>query len=675
MDITFDNKAPSIVIDIPQYKNGYIDILSKGAQIRCITEITQDNIQYCKKLIDIVSELRHLDGMKGGIAINENEYMATTVLQESHPLTEVIYSNVKEVVEQGQYIFESFWKNATPAKKKIKDIEEGVESVKTEILVNQGEIKKAVTDLALRSNAMFICTTIGGIKLIYDNFFDTYKQVLKKYRNGEHKGVSWITSINHITDIELLKVFLDLGVKIRHVKNIPFHSFALSNKTLNSTLETMQEGEMVKNLLNSNDRLYLEHYNTIFNELWKSGIEAKDRIKDIEEGNFINVEVIPNPNESIKTLFQLTQSAANEILILLSSSKGLLRTERAGCFNLLNKLASNGIKVRILYPSGLSLNSISKEKIEQKYNRIDFKNLQSTMHIGIEIITVDKEKSMIFEIKDDTKENLIDALGMALYIEGKSTALSYATVFDSLWKQTEMYRQLQVHDLMQKDFINIAAHELRTPIQPILGLTEIAKNKTMDGEQKELLDIVISNAKKLKKITDDILDISKIETNSLDLNKEKFNLNDMVVDVVDEYIKGLNHKNIEFKYFFCSEHYLYSDKSRISQVVSNLINNSIKFIDAKRGGVITITMETKEFKGNNNDNKCIIVNIKDSGIGIDKEIMPRLFTKFQTTSFQGMGLGLYICKRIIEAHGGTIWATNNQGEEGATFSFELPATD
>ena len=232
--------------------------------IQCITEITKDNLQYCKRLMEIVTELRHMDGMKGGIAINENEYMATTVLQESQPLTEVIYSNVKEVVDQGQYVFDTFWKNATPSKKKIKDIEEGLESAKTEVLENQDEIRKAVTDLALKSNHICICTTIGGIKLIYDNLFDAYKEVLKKYRNGEHKGIRLVTSINHSKDIEIVKLFSKLGIKIRHVKDIPFHSFALSDKMLNYTPEMLKEVKMVTNLLNSNYIIYFDHYDTIF---------------------------------------------------------------------------------------------------------------------------------------------------------------------------------------------------------------------------------------------------------------------------------------------------------------------------------------------------------------------------------------------------------------------------
>ncbi|MBA3977550.1 MAG: HAMP domain-containing histidine kinase [Nitrosopumilus sp.] len=671
MDITFDYNAPSIVIDIPQYTNGYKDILRKGAKIRCITEITKDNIQYCKKLMDLVSELRHMDSMKGGIAINESEYMATTVLQESQPLTEVIYSNVKEVVDQGQYIFDTFWRNAVSAKKKIRDIEEGFDSVKTEVLENQNEIKKAVIDLALKSNDICICTTIGGIKLIYDNFLDTYKEVFKKHRNGEHKGVRWITSINHLTDIELVRLFLKEGVKIRHVKSIPFHSFALSDKMLNSTVEMMKEGGMISSLLNSNDRLYLGHYNTMFKELWITGIDAKERIKDIEESNFINIDIIPNPSESLKFVFQIAQSASKEILVLLSSTKGFLRTENSGGLNSLNQMASNGIKVRVLIPSD-SANWDGVNPIKSNYHHIEFKSLQVSMQFKIGIIIVDKEKSIIFEIRDDTKDNFMESLGLALHIEGKSTALSYATVFDSLWKQAEMYQQLQTHDLMRKEFINIAAHELRTPIQPILGLTELVMKRTKDNEQKELLGIVISNANRLKKLSEDILDVTKIESNSLDLNKEKFHFKDIVVDIVSIYRKCLNQKNIEFKYFISDEDFLYADKNRITQVISNLVSNSIKYTGKEAHNVISITVETKETKSNSNGNKTIIISVKDNGVGIDKNTFPKLFSKFQTTSFQGIGLGLYICKSIIEAHGGTMSAKNNEDGKGATFSFSLP---
>ena len=128
MDIYFDNRAPSIVINIDEYSNGYREIKRRGGKIRLITEITSENINYCKQLISLVDELRHVDGIKGGLAVSETEFMATTILEEATPLTQVIYSNVKELVEQGQYIFDTLWANsaAIPARQRIKEIEHGV---------------------------------------------------------------------------------------------------------------------------------------------------------------------------------------------------------------------------------------------------------------------------------------------------------------------------------------------------------------------------------------------------------------------------------------------------------------------------------------------------------------------------------------------------------------------
>ena len=126
MDICFDAKGPSIVIKVDAYRNGYADIRKRGARIRAFTEITKDNVGYCRELMKIVDELRHLDGMKGGIAVSESEYMATTVLQEAKPLAQVIYSNVPEAVEQGRYVFEAMWSNAMSAEQRIKEIEEGI---------------------------------------------------------------------------------------------------------------------------------------------------------------------------------------------------------------------------------------------------------------------------------------------------------------------------------------------------------------------------------------------------------------------------------------------------------------------------------------------------------------------------------------------------------------------
>jgi signal transduction histidine kinase len=240
-----------------------------------------------------------------------------------------------------------------------------------------------------------------------------------------------------------------------------------------------------------------------------------------------------------------------------------------------------------------------------------------------------------------------------------------------------MYEQLTIQSKMQKEFIDVAAHELRTPIQPILGLTgilrsNISRDRTSAAKQDELLDIIMRNARRLQRLADDILDVTKIESESLNLKKELFNLNDVITNGIDDIITNIakSHQTDLTKLVYqpC-DIFLEADKSRITQVISNILDNAVKFSKANVNkedevGMININAERVDDQA--------IVSIKDTGTGVDPEIMPRLFTKFASKSFQGTGLGLYICKSIVEAHGGKIWAENNTDGKGATFALSLP---
>jgi signal transduction histidine kinase len=215
---------------------------------------------------------------------------------------------------------------------------------------------------------------------------------------------------------------------------------------------------------------------------------------------------------------------------------------------------------------------------------------------------------------------------------------------------------------MQKEFINVAAHELRTPIQPILGLSQVLQSKIKDNEQHVLVDVISRNAKRLQHLTEDILDVTRIESQLLQLNKEKFNLNEVIMSVLADYESLIKRiKDVKVSFISKGDFLVEADKGRLNQVISNLLDNAIKFTQK---GSIAISSERKD------DN--VIVSIKDTGIGIDHELMPRLFSKFASKSFTGTGLGLFISKSIIEAHGGRIWAENNSDGKGATFTFSVP---
>jgi signal transduction histidine kinase len=253
--------------------------------------------------------------------------------------------------------------------------------------------------------------------------------------------------------------------------------------------------------------------------------------------------------------------------------------------------------------------------------------------------------------------------------------------------------RLKNQEKMQKEFINVAAHELRTPIQPILGLSEILRSrltKAQEWQGQDLLDIIIRNAKRLQRLAEDILDVTRIESQSLKLKKELFDLNQIVSQTVEDHRNQIlgpyhdstdNDKDISLVFEPTKEEIMIeADKSRISQVISNLLSNAIKFTRLGKTEDVRTTTRRKGVKtilitvGKDSQEKEAVVSIRDAGIGIDPEIIPRLFSKFASKSFEGTGLGLFISKSIIEAHGGRIWAENNESNgysDGATFRFTL----
>jgi len=237
----------------------------------------------------------------------------------------------------------------------------------------------------------------------------------------------------------------------------------------------------------------------------------------------------------------------------------------------------------------------------------------------------------------------------------------------------EKNRQLEAHSKMQKEFVNLAAHELRTPVQPLLVITELLEEQLKDGVDrieivKPEIEMMSRNAKRLERLSSDILEVSRIESDSLTLRKDRISLNEKIKNALNDaksYIP--DNKKILLVFESSMEPiWIDADTTRLYGVLSNLISNAIKFIRAE--GTITVSSEKSS------DGTYATVSVRDTGTGIAPEILPRLFTKFATKSEQGTGLGLFICKSVIEAHGGKIWAENNDknGGKGATFSFSVP---
>jgi len=676
MDMFFDHRVPSIVVGIEEYRNGFIRLRRRGGKVRVLTEITRDNIKYCKELLELVDELRHLDGVRGGIALNGSEYMGTTVLRKSKPLTQVIYSNVKEVVEHGQYIFDTLWNAAIPAGKKIREIEEGSVASEAATIIenNPNEITKQIRRMIESSNQISTCLTAGGMQYNHNYFYDTMKKLLNKQRRGEHKGIRYITNIDRV-NIKLVREYLKLGIQIRHARNLPPMSFGISDKGIVATIDKMEYGKRIQNMLMSSESAYLKHFGSIFEELWNSGVDAADRIKDIEEGiDFADIEIIVNPREGITRAWSIIKSARKEILIMFSSANALRRqTEMGGLGLLKNASEGRNVKVRLLVPHETDHHLLSTiiQESRSYCPRVYFRSMENSFCTKITIVIVDRKECIITELKDDTRDISYNAAGLSTYSNSKSIVSSYISIFESIWKQTDLYEQLKVHDRMQEEFINVAAHELRTPIHPILGLSEILLSREGNIEEyHDIINAISRNAKRLERLTEDVLDITRIESGPLPLHKQQLNLKDLVFNIIEDYRNEERNRLKKIKLF---QHFdkavengsiVEADEKRLTQVICNLLSNAIKFTE--KGGKIFVKMKRL------NTAKQIVVSVINTGERINPEIYPRLFTKFATSSFVGTGLGLYISKSIVEAHGGRIWAKNNNHGKGATFSFSLP---
>ena len=426
------------------------------------------------------------------------------------------------------------------------------------------------------------------------------------------------------------------------------------------------------------------------------------------------VSIIQDPIQVQKLLNELINSAREKIQILVSSTNlfyhyiPYYKKESQGGFQIGEK-AKKGTDVKIITPaekrtSGMSFKSNTLESLDiqiRYIEEIDF------LDNNIILLVVDGKHSLAINLKEEKgnkdkatvsgntttsiqKETFEEIIDLGTYSTNISTVLFYATIFETLWKELELnekisnlFEKSRSQESSKSDFLSIAAHELRDPIQPVLGLAEMLQSrKKVDAhEQEEFLAIIIRNAKRLKALTENILDLTRIESqSSLNLHRETVDLREVIRDAASDIKSQLpkNHRvmiNVEDS--FGEEKLgdttsgimlLQADRFRLTQVVSNLLTNAIKITEL---GTVLIKIETRLDDSNN---RQAIVSIKDNGQGIDPSIAPRLFEKFATKSDKssGLGLGLFVSKSIIESHGGKIWAHNNADGKGATFTFSLP---
>ncbi len=600
VDACVDYTRPYLVIEIKQLREGFLNAKKRGVKIRYLTEINDDNLPYCKELLSMVDELRHLGAIKGNFYVTDEEYGAPATFHEKGRSAEImIYSRLKEVVEHQQYIFESIWNTSASSDRKIKEIES--------------------EDYA-----------ISGITQVIDNPARTQELFLNLIKSAKHEILLILPTINAFVreyKIGAMKLLKELAYDdIIRTKKKP-SSETTSKQNLQEESITKESGITIKIITPTND--------TVEKIIDDMNLRASSKLA-MQEGK--------EESAVFPTSFSTHLHFGHEY---------------------------NNSSIQLRHPESLP-----------KYNVTT-----------ATILVVDRKASLVFEKIDDAKENFVEAVGLSTYSTSEPTVMSYISIFENFWNQVELYEKLKEHDRLQKEFINIASHELRTPTQAILGYSTLVRRHPEMRE--EMLHYIERNAVRLQNLINNILDVSRIESGTLRLHKEKFNIHEKIRNVVEDIKSKEDGIRIIFDEQEVDPVIVEADKLKIYEVISNLLVNAVKFTrkkslddvtikrnDRMKDDIITISIKVKSSQSYNKDDNSdmtrnerrneVIISIKDRGTGIDPDVQDKLFSKFVTKSDAGSGLGLYISKGIVEAHGGKIWAENNTDGKGATFTITLP---
>ena len=509
------------------------------------------------------------------------------------------------------------------------------------------------------------------------------EQIRKAIQDAKNRQVRirYITEIN-TENLSSCKDIMKL-TEVRHLDKI-IGNYILTDKEY---IGLPEAGDFLSNRNQNDNCQSVSMQNYLFDNLWNNATTQHDKTTSLEIGlEAEEVKIISDASQVREAYFNLIESAKFEISLIIATPNALKRNYKEGIISkLIEASETRNVNVYLAIPTydndKLHIDIFQSGQLEKNY-KFQMKFIApvttQTHKIKTTFLIVDKKIVFIKDVKDDIKDNFIEAVGYATLHTSKSRAESYNFIFDTVWRQADLYeslkqanknllysyQKLEEHDAMEKEFVNLAAHELRTPSQSIIGYSEMLRDSPERNKRYE--EAILRNAERLHSLVTNMLSIARIESQTMKLNKTNFDLNTKIENVINDVTQQFELEvedkvRIEFKP--SDKINIFADKEKLFQVFANLLSNALKFTNK---GVINITVRRHE------EADRAIVIISDSGSGIDPDIIPHLFSKFKTKSEKGLGLGLYISKSIVDAHHGKIEAYNNPNSKGATFVVTLP---
>jgi two-component system, OmpR family, sensor histidine kinase VicK len=590
----------------------------------------------------------------------------------------LVISTARAIVDQQQFFFETLWNKAIPANERIAELETGTFRQVTEVWRDPSTIASRSLEILSKLEKKYdFCIDWKGPSIIM-----TFDYIKKAYLDIVARGCKLRLITEIVPDnIGYCKEIAEFA-EVRHLSNIR-GNFGIVDEKIYGGIATTSERQEHTSYLHSTVKEFVDQQQYFFETLWEKAEPARQRFREIEEGRKPDkLELVPDTEKSIALAFDVMSRTDKELLVLFATARTFALSVAAKPPYLYHAILEKGGTVRILVPRGEGTDDAIDRVLKIAPNT-QIRITDADLSTRITIMISDRKEFMSWELRDDTISDPYQAGGVATYSNTVSLAESYATIFENLWRITEYAENLRVanlrlerNDQAMREFIDITAHELRNPIQPILGLSEILQERQNSPEQKELLEVIVRNAHRLEQIAEDVLDVTRMESGTFRLVMEKVELTELVTAIASDFQRSIQaDRSGRVRISSVQEQEDNSNKSlrlialadpnRIGQVFSNLLSNAIKFTSS---GTIAVTMRRQD---NYDGSREAVISIADSGTGIDQNIMPRLFEKFVSRSEKGIGLGLYLSKKIVDAHGGRIWASNNADGVGATFHVAL----
>ena len=534
---------------------------------------------------------------------------------------------------------------------------------KTEVLHGFEKIAEGSSQFLLNiKNILNVCvegTSLGATLQAYmENVADF------KNRNVKIRFVTEVTKENLHFCQQLMRV-----AELHHLEGIKA-DFAVSDGEY-ITDPVPQKSVGIPQLIYSNVKTIVEQHQYLFDTLWDKAIPAEEKIREIQEGiEHEFLEIITDREKAAEIVVDLAKSVKKEALLFLPVSKAMNRMDKIGLFDYLIAASKNNeALVKIICPlTSENLEIVNGIRKEAPDVRILDGNI-STYSMFI----VDGSRLFSAEAKNPFAELFSEAIDFPIYSNSKHTVDLFRSFFELLWRESTLIADLRVRDKMQNEFINIASHELRTPTQAILSFSELML--AYPERSEEFIWSIRRHVNRLQRLSNDIVILTRIQSQSLKLNKESFDLNGEMKFLVNQFRNQIPRGNpVQLLIVKSGKEepiLVNADKDKIRQVISNLMDNALKFTNE---GTVSVALIKKDIISGEQE---VIVSISDSGNGLTPELMPLISTK-HTISFAKIGLGLAVSKGILEAHGGRVWAENNSDSDndknakGATVYFSLP---